>query len=86
MSENEKPTDRQAAQNAFNELLRTSRNGTRVKWVPSSSADPAVQRADRDALNDALRRAGGHKPQHEEADPEPQTFPWKSLGPSDEAA
>jgi hypothetical protein len=86
MTDDTKPMDRKAAQIAFNELLRDSRNVNRVTWTPSTSLDPEVRRADRDALNDALRRAGSHKAQHETDDPEPQTFPWKSLGPPDEAA
>jgi len=74
-----KPNDPKAVVQGFNQLLRAERTRNRVNWTPSTSLDPAVQRADRQALNDALRKAGGHEPQHEEADPEPQTFPWRSL-------
>jgi len=44
-----------------NQLLRTSRNLNRVNWIPSTSLDPAERRKDRDALNDALRKAGGRQ-------------------------
>ncbi len=75
-----KATDPKAAQTAFNQLLRDSHSAGCVHWVPSTSLDPAVRAQDRADLNDALRKAGGHQPQHEDVDPEPQTFPWKSLG------
>jgi hypothetical protein len=51
----------------------------RVDWIPSTSLDPAERRKDRDSLNDAIRIAGGHDPQHAEDGPEPGTHPWKSL-------
>ncbi len=69
-----KPTDHTAINAAFR--FRPNR----VNWVQSTSLDPAVRAQDRADLNDALRKAGGHQPQHEDVDPEPQTFPWKSLG------
>ena len=65
-----------------NQLLRASRNLNRVHWTPSTSPDPAERRKDRDALNSAIRRAGGHDPQHTEEEPEESmagTYPWKSL-------
>jgi hypothetical protein len=61
----------------LNDAFRQLRNETRVHWNPTPSRDPADRQADRDALNRALRRAGGKDA------PEPDTQgppPWKSLG------
>jgi hypothetical protein len=59
---------------AFNQLIRNQRNLRLVRVSPATS---------RDSLNDALRRAAGHEPQHTEEEPEPQTFPWRSLQSQD---
>ena len=61
---------------ALNDAFRQLRSKGRVDWNPTSSRDPADRQADRDALNRALRRAGGKDA------PEPETpppFPWKSV-------
>ncbi len=72
MTENDKkPTDPKATIEAFNQLIRNQRNLRRVRVTPATS------RAD---LNDALRRAAGHDPQHTKEEPEPGIFPWRSLG------
>ncbi len=62
---------------AINAAFRVRPN--RVNWVSPTSRDPDVHRQDREALNRALRRAGG-KDAPEPDESEPQTFPWRSLG------
>jgi len=79
-----KPNDPKAVVQGFNQLLRDERARNRVHWRPSSSSDPDVQRADRDRLNDALRVAAGHEPQHAEEEPESGTYPWRSLTSGEE--
>jgi hypothetical protein len=75
MTENDqKPTDQKPTIGAFNQLIRNQRNLRRVRVTPATS---------RDALNDALRRAAGHEPQHAEEEPESGTYPWRSLGSRD---
>ena len=76
---NTKLSDKQA----FEAFVRSGQRQNRISWTPSSSIDPDVQRADRDDLNAALRRAGGHDPQHTD-DPLAGTSPWKSISPGDE--
>jgi hypothetical protein len=70
MSDSQKPTDQKATIGAFNQLIRNQRNLRRVRVTRATS------RAD---LNDALRIAAGHDPQHTDEEPEPGTFPWRSL-------
>ena len=69
---------------ALNDAFRQLRSKGRVDWNPTSSRDPAERQADRDALNRALRRAGGKDA------PEPETppLPWKSVSdlPDDDKA
>jgi hypothetical protein len=62
-----KPTDKVA----FESLIRSGRRTNRVNWVPAPGQD------DRDALNQAIRRAAGRGEQ--ESGEEPQPRPWKSL-------
>jgi hypothetical protein len=69
MTDTTKP-DEKAIIGGFNQLIRNQRNLRRVRVSSSTS------RAD---LNDALRIAAGHEPQHTDEEPEPQTFPWRSL-------
>ena len=81
MTDQSKPDSKEVI-SSFNELIRNQRASRRVSWQPSSSSDPADQRKDRDALNAALRGAGGHAPQHEGQ--ETGTFPWTSIASIDE--
>ncbi len=80
MTDNQKPNPKEVI-SSFNRLIRDQRASRRVNWVPSTSLDPAERQRDRDALNAALRRAGGHGAEDEEGDgpDEPGTYPWKSL-------
>jgi hypothetical protein len=71
MSNTKQMSDKQA----FEQLIRGGQRTNRVSWRPSSSPDPADQRADRDALNQAIRRAASRGEQEEDAEP----FPWTSL-------
>jgi len=82
MTDTSKP-DSNEINSSFNQLVRDQRASRRVNWQPSSSPDPEVQRTDRDNLNAALRKAGGHAPQHEGQDT--GTLPWRSLGDDDRA-
>ncbi len=77
MTDQKRPDPKEVI-SSFNQLIRDQRASRRVSWTPSSSLDPEVQRADRNALNDALRVAGGHDPQHEGQ--EQGALSWKSLG------
>ncbi len=77
MTDNQKPDTKEVIA-SFNQLIRDQRNLHRVNWRPSSSSDPAVQRKDRSALNNAIRRAGGRE--EDDGPDDPQTFPWRSLG------
>jgi hypothetical protein len=72
MTDTTKP-DQKATIDAFNQLIRNQRDLRRVRVTSATS---------RDDLNDALRRAAGHDPQHEE-ESEPGSFPWRSLGSRD---
>ena len=63
----EKLSDR----DAFNIFVRAGQRRNKVNWTPAPGQD------DRDALNRALRRAGG-KDAPEPVD-EPQSHPWKSI-------
>jgi hypothetical protein len=65
-----KPTDQKAVISSFNQLVRDEHSRHRVQVTAATS---------RDDLNDALRIAAGRGPQHAEAEPAPQSFPWKSL-------
>ena len=84
MSDEQKKPDEKVVISAFNQLVRDEHARHRVHWRPSSSSDPDVQRADRDRLNDALRVAAGHEPQHAEEEPESGTYPWRSLTSGEE--
>ncbi len=75
MTDTSKPTDQQPTVSAFNQLVRDERSRHRVQVGPATS---------RDALNDALRRAAGHEPQHTEEAPESGTYPWRSLTSGEE--
>jgi hypothetical protein len=81
MSDNDQKPDPKAVISSFNQLIRDQRNLRRVNWTPSSSPDPAERQRDRDALNAALRRAGGHGAEEEESPA--GSFPWKSLADRD---
>jgi hypothetical protein len=61
---------RDQRRDAVNDGLRSLARANRVRWVPSTSRDAAEQRRDRDALNDAIRRAWLGEAQTE-ADTEP---------------
>lgn len=80
----QKPADRKQVDRALSDLLRVRHNANRVNWNPTSSWDPADRQKDRAALNAAILRAAGRTPPDEADEPEPQTFPWRSLG--DDAA
>ena len=56
---------------AFDILVRAGRKRNKVDWVLGGD------QADINALNDAIRKAGGHDPQHEGQ--EQGTFPWTSI-------
>ncbi len=74
MSDEQKnPADQKATIDAFNQLIRNQRDLRRVRVTPATS---------RDALNDALRRAAGRDPQHEEESE--GTYPWRSLTSGEE--
>jgi hypothetical protein len=60
--------DQKATIDAFNQLIRNQRDLRRVRVTSATS---------RNDLNDALRIAAGHDPQH--AEEESGTYPWKSL-------
>lgn len=60
---------------AINAALRVRPN--RVNWTPTSSRNPVDQQRDRDALNRALRRAGGKDAPEPDA---PAPFAWRSIG------
>ncbi len=62
--------DEKVVIDGFNRLIRNQRNLHRVRVTPATS---------RDDLNQALRIAAGHEPQHAEEESEPGTYPWKSL-------
>ncbi len=70
MTEPQKPDTR-----PFNVWLRERSRAHRVTWAPTINRDPADQRADRDALNQAIRRAANPDQEEEPVTP----FPWKSL-------
>jgi len=74
MTDQSKP-DAKEINSSFNQLVRDQRASRRVSWTPSSSLDPEVQRTDRDNLNAALRKAGGHGDPEEGGEP----YRWKSL-------
>ncbi len=74
MTENDKKPDEKEVISSFNQLIRDQRDLRLVRVSPSTS------RAD---LNDALRIAAGHDPQHAEEEPESGTYPWRSLGNQD---
>ncbi len=69
-----KPTDQEATISQFNRQIRDEHSRHRVQVTPATSTT---------ALNDALRVAAGRGPQPEEADREPGSFPWRSLGSRD---
>jgi hypothetical protein len=73
MTDEQRP-DPKVTIGAFNEAIRAERSRHRVQVGPSMS---------RDSLNAALRVAAGHEPQHSEEEPEPGSFPWRSLGSRD---
>ncbi len=75
MTDQPKP-DPNAVIASFNQSICDQRNLHRVQVTPSMS---------RDALNAALRVAGGHHPQHTDEAPEPGTHPWRSLTNQDGA-
>ncbi len=75
-------TDKKPDTKSLNDAFRQLRGENRVDWNPSTSRDPAERKADRDALNRALRRAAGKDAPEPDA---PAPFSWKSLEP-DEAA
>jgi len=62
-----KPTDKVA----FESLIRSGRRTNKVEWTPAPGQD------DRDALNQAIRKAAGCGEQ--EPGEEPQSYPWKSI-------
>ncbi len=66
---------------AVSDWIRDQRSERRVNVSQRGARlDPAVQRADRNNLNDAIRRAGGHDPQHNTDEPgDGQQYPWGSL-------
>ncbi len=68
MSDEQKKPDPKVVIASFNQLVRNERNRRRVQIGPATS---------RDSLNDALRAAAGHDPQHTEE--ESGTHPWRSL-------
>ena len=68
---NTKLSDREA----FETFVRSGQRQNKISWTPSTSLDPADRAADRDALNQAIRRASGRGEQ-ESGD---QPYPWKSL-------
>jgi hypothetical protein len=60
----------------LSDMIRSVRRQNRLSWTPSTSLDPADRAADRDALNQAIRKASGRGEPEEGA----QSFPWTSLG------
>jgi len=54
---------------AFEQLVRSGRRQNRINWTPVPGQD------DRDALNDAIRKASGRGEQESGDEP----HPWKSL-------
>jgi hypothetical protein len=70
MTDDQKATDQKATISQFNRQIRDEHSRHRVQVTSSTS---------RDELNRELRRAAGRGPQHAEAEPEPGTFPWRSL-------
>ncbi len=76
MSDPQKPDAR-----AVSDWIRDQRSARRVNVSQRGPLlDPADRRADRNSLNDAIRRAGGHDPQHNTDDATTEgTFPWGSL-------
>jgi hypothetical protein len=78
MSDQPKPDPKEII-SSFNQLIRNQRASQRVSWRPSSSLDPEVQRTDRDNLNAALRKAGGHGDPEDGGEP----YRWKSLKSAD---
>jgi len=71
MSDKKQMSDKQA----FEAFVRSGQRQNKISWVPSTSLDPADRAADRDALNQAIRKASGRGEQEEDAEP----FPWTSL-------
>ena len=71
MSDKKQMSDKEA----FESLIRAGRRQNKISWVPSTSLDPADRAADRDALNRAIRRAGGK----DAPEPVSEKFPWTSL-------
>jgi len=65
MSNTPKTSDREA----FEQLIRFGRRTNRVNWTPAPGQE------DRDALNQAIRRASGRGDPEEDRKP----HPWKSL-------
>ncbi len=75
MTDPQKPDAR-----AVSDWIRDQRSARRVNVTQvGARLDPAAQRADRDNLNDAIRRAGGHVPQHTDDATTAGTYPWGSL-------
>ncbi len=54
---------------AFETLIRSGRRQNKIEWVPVAGQE------DRDALNQAIRKAAGRG----EPEPDAQPFPWKSV-------
>jgi len=71
MSNAKQMSDKQA----FETLVRSVQRQNKISWTPSTSLDPADRAADRDALNQAIRRASGRGEQEDDGEP----FPWTSL-------
>jgi hypothetical protein len=71
MTDTSKP-DPKATVSAFNRQIRDEHSRHRVQVTPATSTT---------ALNDALRRAAGRDPRHEEESE--GTHPWRSLGSGD---
>jgi hypothetical protein len=71
MSNAKQMSDKQA----FETFVRSGQRQNKISWVPSTSLDPADRAADRDSLNQAIRRASGRGEQ-EQSD---QPYSWTSL-------
>ena len=71
MSNAKQMSDKQA----FETFVRSGQRQNKISWVPSTSLDPADRAADRDSLNQAIRRASGRGDPEEDGQP----YPWKSV-------
>lgn len=62
-----------------NALFRAVKDRNKFAWTPETDPDPAVRQHDRDALNQAIRRAAGRG----EQEPADEPLPWKSVMPEE---